>query len=148
MFSRGSRVQNPNHPIIPRALPGSRVVQGVGGAAGLPDGSDGSPDGLLQKTLNVYEAPDGLTGFYPQVGGLQLLHPVLNFALSTSRPGRTCFSPPFRTCPRLLVLKCAQQRRSSRQGSLRLCICDLAAALTTHRNPQRLNHAFGAQELR
>ena len=31
----------------------------------LPDGSDGLPDGLLEKPTNVYAGPDGLTGFYP-----------------------------------------------------------------------------------
>ena len=35
---------------------------------GLADPSDGLPDGLFEKRTNVYAGPDGLTGFYPQVG--------------------------------------------------------------------------------
>jgi len=42
---------------------------------GSPDASDGLPDGLLEKKPNVYAGPDGLTGFYPHVGGVPNLPP-------------------------------------------------------------------------
>src|SRR5690349_13439125 len=61
---------------------------------GLPDGSDGLPDGLLEKTTNVYRGPDGLTGFLPQVGGCPNLHvkvpnrygppPIIHLSITSS----------------------------------------------------------------